>query len=94
MNNYLLTLVVKTEISEKEREALLDSMKKKAISSDGKVTKEDMWGVRDLMYPIKKATKGYYAHYELEADPKVIKDLDKNLRVEEDILRYLLIRKD
>lgn len=92
MNQYLLTLVLKPELEEKERKALLDSMVKKIVGESGKVQKEDLWGVRDLSYKIKKETKGFFAHFEIEADPSSAKTLDKTLRVEEDILRYLLVR--
>ena len=77
MNNYLLTLVLKPEMDEKERKALLDSMVKKIIGEEGK---------------IKKQTKGFFAHFEIEADPSLIKGIDKTLLVEEDILRHLLVR--
>lgn len=92
MNSYYLTLVLKPAIEEKERTALLDSIKKRLIGQSGKVNKEDVWGVRDLSYTIKKQTKGYYVHYEFETDPQIAKTLDKNLKVEEDIIRYLLVR--
>ena len=92
MNNYYLTLVLKADIEEKERKALLDSMVKRFIGEEGQVTKEDMWGNRDLAYSIKRQTKGYVAHFEVTADPKNAKTIDKALKVEEDILRYLLVR--
>ena len=79
-------------MEEKIRKTLLDSMVKKLTGEDGKVSKEDLWGVRDLSYPIKKQSKGFYAHYQISADPKGAKGLDKILKVEEDILRYLLVR--
>ena len=93
MNSYYLTLVLKPELSEKESKDLLDSMTKRLLGLDGKIEKEDLWGNRDLAYPIMKQTKGYFAHYEISADPKNAKGLDKILQVEEDILRYLLIRR-
>lgn len=100
MNSYLLTLVLKPDMDEKERKTLLDTMVKKLTGEDpstssgqvGKVTKEDLWGNKDLAYPIKRQTKGYYVHYEISADPKNAKTLDKSLRLEEDVLRYLLVR--
>lgn len=92
MNSYYLTLVLKPDLDEKVRKSLLDSMVKKLTGEDGKVGKEDLWGNKDLAYPIKKQTKGYIAHYEISADPKNAKTIDKVLKVEEDILRYLLIR--
>lgn len=93
MNSYYLTLVLKPDVEEKERKTLLDLMVKKLVGEDGKVEKEDLWGVKDLAYPIKRQTKGYYAHFELRADPKNAKDIDKILKVEEDVIRYLLVRK-
>ncbi len=80
-------------MDESARKELLLNMKKKMLGDLGKVTKEDLWGERDLAYPIKKNTKGYYVHFEFETDPALAKDLDKNLKVEEDIIRYLLIRR-
>lgn len=80
-------------MDEKERKELLDSITKKITGSEGKIAKEDLWGKRPLAYPIKRQTSGFYAHFEIEADPKDAKGLDKSLRLEEDVLRYLLIRR-
>lgn len=91
MNKYYLTLVLKVDLEEKARKELLDIIKT-SFAKASKV-KEDLWGVRDLAYPIKKQTQGFYVHFELEADPKIIKDIDKTLKVEEDILRYLIVRR-
>lgn len=93
MNSYLLTLVLKPDLEEGDRKTLLDNMVKTIVGEEGKVIKEDLWGQKDLAYPIKRQTKGFYAHYELESDPKNTKGLDKSLKVEENILRYLLIRR-
>lgn len=82
-------MVLKPDLEEKARKELVESMKK----SFDKVEKEDLWGQKPLSYPIKRQTSGYYAHFEVQAEPQTIKALDKNLRLEEDILRYLLIRK-
>jgi len=94
VNNYLLTLVLKADLEDKARQELLDEVKKKVTSDKGQVTKEDLWGARDLAYPIKHQTKGFYAHFEFETDPAVAKTLDKQLKVEEDIIRFLLVRNE
>ena len=92
MNSYLLTLVLKADLEEKAREELVSAMKKKMLGETGKIGKEDAWGVRDLAYPIQKQSKGYYIHFEFQTDPAIAKTIDKNLKVEEDIIRYLLVR--
>jgi len=91
MNNYYLTLVLKPDLEEKARKELLDDVEKKLQVEKGKI-KTDLWGAKDLAYPIKKQTKGYYAHFTFETDPAVAKGLDGALKVEDDILRYLLVR--
>lgn len=88
MNNYQLTLLIKPSVEEKERKELLEAITKQF----GQATKEDLWGNRDLSYPIEHLTKAYYAHYEFESDPKTIAALDKSMKLNEDIIRYLLIR--
>lgn len=85
---YQLTILVKNDLDEKARDQILSEVKKNL----GEVKKEDLWGVRNLAYPIKHQDKAYYAHFEFDQDPKVIKLLDKTIKLNEDILRYLLIR--
>lgn len=89
MNLYYLTLVLKPDLEEKARKELLEVVKKNFT----KVEKEDLWGSRQMAYPIKRNSSGYFVHFEIEADPKVVKTLDKTLKLEEDVLRYLLIRR-
>lgn len=93
MNSYYLTLVLKPDLEEKERKELLNSITERLVRKEGKVEKEDLWGVRPLAYPLKRNTSGYFAHFEIQADPQNAKGLDKSLKVEEDVLRYLLIRR-
>ena len=88
MNNYLLTILIKQDLDEKDRQAILDSVKKNL----GKLNKEDIWGSRELAYPIKHMEKAFYAHFEFESDPATIPPLDKMLKLNEDIIRYLIVR--
>lgn len=88
MNNYRLTLIVKESLEEKERKALFDDV----VKSFGELTKEDSWGVRPFSYPIQHQAKGFYMHYEFSSDPSSILALDKKLRLNEDVLRFLLMK--
>lgn len=90
MNTYNLTVILKDDLSEKDRKELLEAITKKFT----KTIKEDAWGSRSLAYPIGKADKGYYIHYEFEAEPSTVPVLDKMIKLNEDVIRYLLIRKD
>jgi len=88
MNDYILTLILKPDLEEKVRKELLDSVTKKF----GELKKEELWGARDLAYPIKHNSKGYYIHYNFSSEPSTIPSLDKTLKMEEDIIRHLLVR--
>lgn len=88
MNSYTLTVLIKEKVDEKGRTALLDDVKK----GFGNLIKEDLWGVRTLAYEIKHMDKAFFAYYEFESEPASIITLDKNIRLNEDIIRYLLIK--
>lgn len=85
---YQLTILVKNDLDEKTRKGLLDDVTK----NFGKIIKEDLWGVRNLAYPIKHMEKAFYAFYEFDSEPNTIPSLDKMVKLNEDIIRYLLVR--
>ncbi len=88
MNKYQLTILINEKVSEADRKETFDAVKK----SFSNLIKEDLWGVRSLAYDIKHANKAFYAYFEFEAEPEAVITLDKNIRLNEDIIRYLLIR--
>ena len=59
-----------------------------------KVTKEKDMGQRDLAYPIKNINRGHYYLYDLEADPKVILEIEKAFKHTKGLMRHLVIKKD
>ena len=83
----MLTLLIKEDVSEADRKKLLASFLENTSNS-----KEDLWGVRSLSYPIQHLDKAYYAHLEFQAEPSSIPPLDKKLKLEEDVIRYLLVK--
>lgn len=85
----MLTLVIKKDLDEGSLKELLEDVTK----NFSKLEKEDLWGVKNLSYPIKRQTSAYYAHYEFEVESKNISSLDKKLKLNEDIIRYLLLKK-
>lgn len=90
MQKYTLTVLVNEKVSEADRNAAFDEIKK----SFSNLVKEDLWGVRSLSYDIKHMNKAFYAYFEFEAEPTAIITLDKNIRLNEDIIRYLIVKKD
>jgi ribosomal protein S6 len=90
MRLYDLVLVMKTSLSEKEREKLIDSVK--GWLKDIKVTTEEAWGQKPLAYKIGRELAGYYHKIELEANA-IPADFEKRLINNEGIIRHLLLRK-
>jgi small subunit ribosomal protein S6 len=88
VQNYTLTVLVKEKLSESDRTGIFDALKK----NFGSLGKEDLWGIRSLAYPIKHNDRAFYAHFEFSAEPSAILTLDKNIRLNEDIIRYLLVK--
>ena len=88
VQNYSLTILINNKVDEKGREGVINGVKK----DFGNLVKEDLWGVRSLAYEIKHMDKAFYANFEFEAEPEAIIKLDKNIRLNEDIIRYLIVK--
>jgi small subunit ribosomal protein S6 len=86
--NYELTIILSEaknkEVATKKVEALLGK-------TGGKITKTDFWGKKELAYKIKGKGSGVYTYFELEMAPGEAVELEKRLRIEEGLLRFLLV---
>lgn len=82
---YEITLISKTEEE--------DKIKKLIVALDGKIVTNSALGRRKLAYPIKKETAGYYFDYLVEMEGEKINELNGKLRMEDDIIRYLITQK-
>ena len=91
---YELTLVLDGKATAAKKKTVTENLEKIVGVMKGKVEKTEDWGVRDLAYQIKKSTSGLYLYFILEFDAKDAKSLMQKLRMEGDVLRYLLIRKE
>ena len=83
MKNYELVFVVKPNAEEEVREAVLNKVKE--------VTKVDVWGNKKLAYPIAKFTEGHYVLVNFAAGVEVPKELDRNLKINENVIRHMIV---
>lgn len=58
----------------------------------GQVTKTESWGLRTLAYKIKKNRKGHYVMFNIDATPAAVQEMERNIRLHEDILRFLTVK--
>ncbi len=95
MREYEVTVIIQPQLDEPERTQLIERLSNLLVpgsKEDGALT-ANHWGVRQLAYPIKKFQEGYYVLYEAKIDPTRIKDIERSMQYNEDVLRYLVIRK-
>ena len=88
---YELTVIFPVETKEKEAEKLIESIVEKA---GGSLSEFDYWGEKELAYPIKKNKRAVYAHMEVEIEASKVKDLERRIGLEDDIMRSLLTIKE
>lgn len=92
MNNYELVLIFKPELSSDEQKKVLTKTEKFLTTGSGKIKSQNDWGKKTFAYPISKLTEGLYWFLEFQAEPKLADELNKNLRLEDQVLRHLLIK--
>ena len=94
MNQYELALVVNAKIEDEARLATLEAAKDLITRFGGNVTNVDDWGKKRLAYEIQKMKEGYYYFIQFDADSTVPNEIEQRVRIMENVIRYLCIRKD
>ena len=91
---YEHVLIARQDISAQQAEALNDQLKALLEEHGGKVAKIEYWGLRNLAYRIKKNRKGHYSLLALDAPAPAVKEMERQLSVNEDVLRFMTIKVD
>ena len=94
MRHYELMVILDPNLDERTVAPSLDTFLNVVRQDGGKVDKVDVWGKRRLAYEINKQTEGIYAVIELKAEPDTVKELDRQLGLNESILRTKVLRTD
>ncbi|HZB90828.1 MAG TPA: 30S ribosomal protein S6 [Stellaceae bacterium] len=91
---YENVFIARQDISAAQVEALADGFTTLVGEQGGQVTKREYWGLRNIAYRIKKNRKGHYVLLNLDAPPAAVNELERNMRINEDVIRYLTVRVD
>ncbi|HKW55077.1 MAG TPA: 30S ribosomal protein S6 [Stellaceae bacterium] len=89
---YENVFIARQDISAAQVEALADTFTGIVAAQGGQVTKREYWGLRNLAYRIKKNRKGHYILFNLDTPPPAVNELERNMRINEDVLRYITVR--
>lgn len=91
---YEHVVIARQDISPQQAEALNDQIKHLIEEQGGSVAKIEYWGLRNLTYRVKKNRKGHYSLLAIDAPSAAVKEMERQLSINEDVLRYLTVRVD
>lgn len=94
MNKYELALVLSPKLDEESKTAEFAKVQAVLERFGGKIVKVDDWGKRKLAYEIKKVSEGFYSFISFESEASAPAEIEARMRIMENVLRYLIIRKD
>ena len=92
MNLYEHTIIARQDVSASQLKSLTEKYTKIIENFDGDIVKTENWGLMNLSYIIKKNKKGNYIHFKIKGESKIINELEKNERIDKNLLRYMSVR--
>ena len=92
MNLYEHTIVIKQDVGAAQIKKLTEKYSKIVETNDGNIVQTENWGLLNLSYIIKKNKKANYVHFKIKGDGKIIKELEKNESLDQNLLRYMTVK--
>ena len=93
MRNYETMIILKPSLEEEKRNAIIEKFKN-IISDGGEVISVDEWGMKRLAYEIEKLKEGYYILINFKSGSDVVNELERNYRISDDVMRFVVINKE
>ena len=91
---YESTFIARPDISSQQVDGLAEQFREILTEGGGEIAKTEYWGLRSLAYRIKKNRKGHYYFMNIDAPPEAIDAMERTMRINEDVIRYLTVRVD
>ncbi len=92
MNLYEHTIIARPDTSSSQIKQIQEKYSKIVEKFEGNIVKTENWGLLNMSYLIKKNKKGNYIHFKIEGNGKIILELEKNEKIDKNLLRYLTVR--
>ena len=93
MRSYEVTFIIDPALEDAAKDATVETVQS-IIAADGEVEKVDVWGLKKLAYPIDKKEEGYYVVIDFKANPELPKELDRRLRISDNVIRHIIVNMD
>ena len=94
MSYYENVFITRQELGDKDINGVISNLTAILKNSNASVMHTEMWGLRNLAYKIDKNKKGHYVMLQIEGDGAAIKELERNMRIDENIIRFLSLKID
>ena len=94
MNKYETMYIINSAVEDEARQQLIERFSGIITAGGGNVEKIDDWGKRKLAYEIQDMTDGHYILMHFESNPELPKELERNFKINEKVMRFLVIRKE
>ncbi len=94
MRIYEELFIVRPDLTDEEIDPIIEQVKTTITAGGGTVDKADKWGVRKLAYRVDKRNEGYYILVQFTAAPSTVKEVERRLRVNDVVMKYLTVRID
>ncbi len=92
MNQYELVYIIQPEMDNDATKALDERVSQVITANKGQIVSTEIWGQRKLAYPIKNFFEGYYILHNVEMPPKAVTEVERILRLNENVIRFLVVR--
>ncbi len=89
---YESTFITRPDVTAQQVEALTQQFTDLVKAQGGSVPKTEYWGLKSLSYRLKKNRKGHYSFMQLDAPPGAVAELERTMRINEDVIRYLTVK--
>ena len=94
MPYYENVFIARQDVSAVQVDGLIENFEKIITNAGGSIAKRENWGLRTMAYKIKKNSKGHYVLLNIDAPAPALHEMERQMRINEDILRYMTIRVD
>ena len=94
MRKYETLLLLSPELAEENRQEILDTLSGVLDREAGKLLETDQWGMRELAYPVRKQTRGFYVRLEFVCQPKTVAEFERIIRIADGIWKFVTVQLD
>jgi len=92
MRDYEVVYIIKPGFDDEKYNAIVERYNTLIQNNGGEIVKVDLWGKRRLAYEIEKLREGYYVLVQFKAETALPEELERNLKIADDIMRYLVVK--